>query len=154
MARPTKYPPSFYEKHLPTAVQIEGITLEIIAAKLKLTPAGVRKVLKRLGLPTPSQVKFARQRLALAQAVQPRTRNNPRTALWESRREHIKVMLDVGHTPTQVAAYYDVPAYTVHHWVRRFRIRDWLPENMQHPTAPTIREAKATLLALTPPKAP
>jgi transposase-like protein len=151
MARPTKHSPAFYAKHLPTAVQIEGITLEAIAAKLGLTPTGLRKVLKRLDLPTPAQVRFARQRLAKATLLQPRTRANKRTALWESRREEMKQMLDDGHTPTQLAAHYDVPAYVLHSWIRRFRVRDWLPEGVPHPTAPTIREAKATLLALTPP---
>ena len=152
MTRPTKHSPAFYEKHLPTAVQIEGVSLETIAAKLKLSTMGLRKILKRLGLPTPAQVKFARQKLALATALQPRTRANKKTALWESRRDAIHKMLGAGYPPTEIAEMYDVTPHVLYHWIRRFKKRGWLPENMQHPTAPTIREAKATLLALTPPK--
>jgi hypothetical protein len=132
-------------------VQIEGITLEVIAQKLKISTMGLRKILKRLGLPTPAQVQLARKRVVVAASLQPRTRANKQTTLWESRREEMKQMLDDGYTPTQLAVHFDVPAYTAYSWVRRFKARNWLPEGVPHPTAPTVREAKATLLALTPP---
>ena len=125
MARKTRHPEALYKLHLPVAVAEPGATIESIAAKLELTPSGLRQALTRYNIPTPNMVQAGRN-AAKADTVAVYTPNHL-ARVWIEREHQLRAAIAAGLSMEYLTTCYDAPQCVIQYWLRKLRIHQPAP---------------------------